>query len=178
MKIGVFGKTKLDDNSEIISKAKEIGKYLATHGHTVVTGGVEGYPHIVAKSAIEAGGTAIAYAVGISMEDHAKYHPVDLSKYAEVIFQKKYFDNKLQNIDNYFRSLDLCNSVDAAVIVGGRVGTMFEVTIISGMSKDMFVLRSSGGITGDTIRAFAKEGHKEKSKIVFFDNIDELENYL
>jgi hypothetical protein len=42
------------------------------------------------------------------------------------------------------------------------------------MSKDMFVLSGSGGITGKTIKDFIKEGHKEKSRIIYFQDPKKL----
>lgn len=177
MKIGIFGRGKAM-NKTIIKKAEEIGRIIAEKNHIVVTGGTNGYPHIVAESAINAGGKAISYATGKTMSDHRKFHDVNLSKYSEIIFQKKYFNKKLHGIDNYLRSLDMCLKVDIGIIISGRVGTMFEVTILSGMSKDIFVLNESGGITKSTIQDFKKEGHKEKSKIIFFENSDELNKLL
>lgn len=177
MKIGILGGSKTD-SKKIIKTAKEIGKIIALSSHTVVTGGSEGYPHIVALSAIEAGGKAISYATGLSMSDHHKFHNLDLSNYSSIIFQKKYFNKQLHGIDNYLRSLDMCLNVDLAIVIGGRVGTMYEVTIISGMSKDLYVLEGSGGITTQTIKKFIKEGHKEKSKIKYFKNSNQLEKHL
>lgn len=177
MKIGVFGRTKTD-NKKIAAQAKEIGKIIASNNHIVVTGGTAGYPHLVALSAIKAGGQAISYATGLSMADHLYFHNIDLSKYSKVIFQKKYLNQKLSVIDNYLRSLKMCLDVDLAIIIGGRVGTMYEITILSGMSKDIFVLKGSGGIAEQTIKKFTKEGHKEKSKIQFFENSETLNKIL
>ena len=177
MKIGVFGRTKAD-NRKIIKTAEEIGKIIAETGNTVVTGGTEGYPHIVAMSAIKNRGKAISYATGLKIADHLKFHKVDLSQYSKVIFQKKYFNKKLLGIDNYLRSLDMCLNVDCAIIIGGRVGTMYEVTILSGIAKPIFILKGSGGITNETIKDFIKEGHKEKSKIQYFENSKVLTKIL
>lgn len=177
MKIGIFGTTQAID-SKIIKKAKEIGKLIAINNHIVVTGGTNGYPHAVALSAIQTGGKAISYATGKSILDHSQFHDTDLSKYTDVIFQKKYFNKKLLGIDNYLRSLNMCLNVDVAIIISGKVGTMYEVTIMSGMSKNIYVLKGSGGITGHTIKEFIKEGHKTKSKILFFENPEELNRIL
>jgi len=177
MKIGVFGRTKAD-NKKIIKQAKEIGQIIALTDNIVVTGGTEGYPHIVAMSAIKNKGKAISYATGLKLADHLKFHKVDLSKYTKVIFQKKYFNKKLLGIDNYLRSLDMCLNVDCAIIIGGRVGTMYEVTILSGIAKNIFVLKGSGGIANQTIKKFIIEGHKEKSKIKYFDDPKMLKKLL
>lgn len=177
MKIGIFGATKTSD-IETIGRAKEIGSLIASNNHIVVTGGTNGYPHAVALSAIQAGGKVISYATGKSMADHSQFHDTDLSKYTEIVFQKKYFDKQLLGIDNYLRSLDMCLGVDAAIIIGGRVGTMYEVTLMSGMSKNIYVLEGSGGVTKHTIKEFIKEGHKTESEILFFENPEELSMIL
>jgi predicted NAD/FAD-dependent oxidoreductase len=72
----------------------------------------------------------------------------------------------------------MCLDVDIAIIVGGRVGTMYEATILSGMSKDILVFKNSGGITGGTMKNFIKEGHKDKSRIFFFKNAKDLKKFL
>ena len=177
MKIGIFGRGQLK-NKKIIPELENIGRMIAAKNYTVVTGGTNGYPHVVALAAIKAGGKAISYATGLKISDHLKYHDVDLSSYSKIIFQKKYFNKKLSGVDNYFRSLVMCLDIDAAIIIGGRVGTMYEATILSGLGKDIFVLSESGGIAGETIKNFKKEGHKEKSRITFFKNSKSLKKFL
>ncbi len=167
MKVGIFGRTEANSR-ETIKKAEEIGRILASQNHVVITGGTGGYPHIVATAALQDGGKSISYATGLSLSDHSKFHNTDLSKYTKIIFQKRYFNKVLSGTDNYLRSLYMCSNVDLGLIIGGRVGTMYEVTILSGMFKDIYVLDGSGGITGETIKEFAREGHKGKSDIIFF----------
>jgi len=177
MKIGIFGSSHSND-IETTKQAGEMGIIIANKNHEVVTGGGPGYCHTVAMSTIHAGGKSTIYAVGLNKEDHSVYHDTDLSNYTTTVFQKTYFKEKLSNIDNYWRSLEMISDIDTAIIIGCRVGTMYEVTILSGMGKDFFVLENSGGITGETIKNFIEEGHKEKSKITFIENAQELQNYL
>ncbi len=177
MKIAIIGSSN-PDNGDFFKKSQELGRLLALKGHIIVTGGVSGYPDLVAVSAISSGGKAIAYCAGKNLEDHKKFYQTDLSKYSEVIFQEKYVCNNFSKIDLYLRSLKLCFDVDMAIVIGGRVGTMYEITIMAGIAKDIYVLEASGGITNKTIKEFLKEGHKEKSKIEFFNSIRELEKYL
>jgi len=175
MKIGVFGSSTIS-NDDIALKAKEIGKIIASKNYQVLTGGVPGYPDVVAKAALEAGGRAIAYAAGKKLQDHNKFYEVDLSPYSQVIFQDNYFSNDFSRADLYVRSLDLVCNVDKAIVIGGRVGTMYELTMLSGLGKDIFVLEGSGGVTETTIKRFIEEGHKEKSKIIYFSSPKELLN--
>jgi hypothetical protein len=173
MKIWIFGRTKAN-NKDIINKSEEIWKIIALEGHTVVTGWTEGYPHIVALSAIKSWWKAIAYITGCSLSDHLVFHNTDLTSYSDIIFQDRYCNKKLSGIDNYLRSLDMCLNVDLAIIIGWRVGTMYEITILSWMWKDMYILNWSWWITWETIKKFIIEWHKEKSKIVFFDNLNKI----
>ena len=177
MNIAIIGSSN-PNNEEIVKKSQELGRLLASKGHTVVTGGVSGYPDIVALSALSSGGKAVAYCVGKNLDDHKKFYQTDLSKYSEVISQEKYVGENLSKIDLYLRSLKLCFDVDMAITIGGRVGTMYEITILAGIAKDIYVLNESGGITNNTIKEFLSEGHKEKSKIEFFGSIEEIEKYL
>lgn len=176
MKVGVFGSSKVDD--AIAVKAKRIGEVLAEKNHIIITGGSNGYPHIVAVAAMKAGGKTISYAVGLSRGDHATFHATDLSEYEEVVFQKEYFHKELHGIDNYARSLKMCFDVDTAIVIGGRVGTLYELAILSGLGKDVLILKGSGGISNKTAEAFVEEGHKGKSSIVFFESPEELYSLL
>lgn len=177
MKIGIFGTSRATD-SKIIAKVEKIGEIIASKKHEVVTGGVSGYPYTVALSALSQGGKAIAYGAGLNMSDHKSFYDVDLSKYSQTIFQDRYVGDELSKIDLYFRSLKLCFNVDCGIFIGGRVGTMYELTILSGLAKDIYVLGGSGGITHNTVKSFLEEGHKEDSKVIFFESPEELEDYL
>ena len=177
MKVAIIGSSKASDEN-IIYKSKKIGVILASKSYIVVTGGVPGYPDIVAQSTISSGGKAMAYCAGKSIRDHNQFYKTDLSKYSEIIFQDKYVDVTFSKIDLYFRSIKLCFDVDFAVVIGGRVGTMNEVTILAGNTKDIYVLDSAGGISNNTIKQFIKEGHKEQSKILYFSNPSELDSFI
>jgi predicted Rossmann-fold nucleotide-binding protein len=101
-----------------------------------------------------------------------------LSQYSDIVFQEKYAGDNFSKIDLYLRSLKLCFDVDMAIVIGGRVGTMYEITILAGIAKDIYVLNGSGGITNKTIKEFLNGGHKEKSKIEFFNSVEEIEKFL
>lgn len=177
MKVAIIGSAKIEDQ-EIVSKAKEIGELLGKQGHTILTGGGSGGPDIVARAALAAGGQAIAYCAGKDLTDHRKWYTLDLSDYSQLIFQEFYIGSELSTIDLYLRSLKYCFDADKAIVIGGRVGTMYEVTILAATAKDIFVLKDSGGITGETIKSFTQEGHKEISKIEFINSVKDLENLI
>ena len=177
MKVAIIGSSHTD-NEEVINKAKELGKVIALKDCTIITGGIDGYPDIVAQSALLSDGIVIAYCGGKNLGDHYRYYKVDLSKYSDTVFQENYIGDELSRIDLYFRSLKMCFDADMAIVIGGYVGTMYELTILAGMKKDIYVMESSGGITSNTIKVFLDEGLKEKSKIEFFNEVKEIEKYL
>lgn len=177
IKFGIFGSsTATHASSSTI--AGDIGRLLAKRGDIVVTGGVTGYPHLTALGTLQHGGRAVAYAAGRTIKDHQRYYKTDLSTYSKIIFQKNYAQKRLSVLDLYLRSLRLVADIDKAIIIGGRVGTLFEMTMTCAMNKHVFVLRNSGGITGQTIKAFEKEAHKSASAITYFSSAKELSNAL
>lgn len=177
IKFGIFGSSSADHASS--SKiAGDIGRLFAERGDEVVTGGVTGYPHLVALGARQYGGKAIAYVAGCTIKDHHRFYKTDLSAYSKIVFQKNYAQKRLSVLDLYLRSLRMVADIDKAVIIGGRVGTLFEMTMTCAMNKHVFVLRSSGGITGRTIKAFEKEAHKSSSAITYFSSAEELSRAL
>lgn len=177
MKIGIFGSSKTS-SEDIKLKAEQIGTIIASKGFEVATGGVTGYPDVVVQSALKEGGKATAFVAGKRLGDHRKFYDLDLSLYSQIIYQDNYFYKDFSKADLYARSLNLVCNIDKAIVIGGRVGTMYELTLLSGLGKDIFVLEGSGGITDKTVKNFLEEGHKEKSKIIFFSSPKELANLL
>lgn len=173
MKIGIFGSTKITDD-HLCDIAKDIGRLIAINKHILVTGGTDGFPKVVANSAIEHNGITVCYAVGKSTLDHLHFHNIDINRYNKTIFQKTYCGEKLSSADNYLRSLQMCQYIDMAIVIGGRVGTMYEVTIMSGLSKNLYILDQSGGVAGNTIKNFILEGHKTNSIIKYFNDPREI----
>ena len=89
MNIAIIGSSHTSDK-QVVTRAEALGVLLVSKGHVIVTGGVTGYPDIVAQSGVASGGKAIAYCAGKSFEDHSKFYQSDLSKYSKLVFQDKY----------------------------------------------------------------------------------------
>ena len=177
MKIWIFWSTNAS-NLDIINISKEIWKFLWTTNNIIVTWWVNWYAHVVAEEVLSNWWEAIVYGVWQNIDDHNIFHSTDLANYSNIIFQEKYFEGNLSYFDNYLRSLKMCSEVDIAIIIGWRVWTMYEMTMLSWLWKDIFVLANSWWITLNTIKEFIKEWHKRDSKISFFDNVDELKNLI
>ena len=177
MKIWIFWSTNTLD-IDITNISKEIWKFLWNTDNIIVTWWVNWYAHIIAEEVLNQWWEAIVYGVWQSIDDHNIFHSTDLTNYSDIIFQKNYIEGNLSYFDNYLRSLKMCSYVDIAIVIGWRVWTMYELTMLSWLWKDIFVLNNSGGITWNTIKEFIKEGHKKDSKILFFRNVDDLKNLI
>lgn len=178
MNIWIFWSTSSTDIL-IVDKLNEIWWVVAKFNHNILTWWVAWYPDIIVREVIKKGGKAIAYLVWLNKEDHSKFHPnIDLDIYSDFVFQDNYTKKYLNYIDNYTRSINLCLDSDIAIIIWWRVWTMYELTILAWLWKDIYVLEKSWWITWKTISDFKKEWHKRTSRIEFFKTWKELENIL
>lgn len=177
MKIWIFWSTS-SNNKNIVKESEKIWKFISTINADILTWGVTWYPHIVAKSNIKNWWKSIAYWVWIDINDHLFFHNNDLKDYTNIIFLKKYTNNKLDLIDNYTRSLNMCFDVDIAIIIWWRVWTMYEFTILSWLWKDIYILEDSWWITWQTIKYFKLEWNKNNSKIQYFKNTEDLKKII
>ena len=177
MQIWIFWSTTAV-NTNIIEICNEIWKTFSSKDYTIITWGVNWYPHIVAKSCIKNWWKTIAYCVWKNLEDHTNFHNINLTEYTKTIFLKNYTNTNLNIIDNYTRSLNMCFDVDIAIIIWWRVWTMYEFTILSWLWKDIYVLNNSWWISWKTIEYFKKEWHKRNSTIQYFKDNEELKKII
>ena len=72
MRVTVFGGSQPGEDSPAYSQAIELGRLLASRGHTVLTGGYIGSMEAVSRGAAEAGG----HVVGVTCEEIEAWRPV------------------------------------------------------------------------------------------------------
>lgn len=133
-KIAVFGSAKEDIPKEICNLAEEIGKEIASRGHTLITGAAKGISTFAAKGAKEIGGNVI----GISptaYDSEKRDYEVDFEFIDEVIHTGEGY--KGRNVI----SVGMC---DGMISVRGGFGTLNEITIAEGEGKPIVALEGSG----------------------------------
>ena len=146
MKIGVYGSAAGEMGASIQEKARAIGMEIARRGHVVVTGACPGFP-----------------------QDHVKRFKFPTEGITEFVFVPKSFKHVNNELAcKKYRNVSSVAEADAAILIGGRIGTMNEFTIAYDLGKLIGILEGSGGITTRIIPMLLEDAKKASdSKIVF-----------
>ncbi len=138
--------------------ARKIGKEVAKRGHILVTGATTGVPFAAALAAKKAGGISIGFSpAGSELEHQKKYR----------LPTKKAFDHIFYTEEGYTgRDLLMVRTVDASVMIDGRIGTLHEFTIAFEEHEIIGVLEGSGGMA-DEIKRILTAAKKGQRKVIF-----------
>ena len=140
--------------------AAEVAREIVRRGHLVVTGATRGLPYAAAKAARLQGGrdiTSIGFSPAASRLAHVKKYQLPLDAFDTVIFT---------GFEYTGRNLLLVRSCDAVVMVGGRIGTLNELTIAIEERKPIGVMLGSGGMT-DEVEHVLKAAKRARTGIIF-----------
>jgi uncharacterized protein (TIGR00730 family) len=117
MNISVFGGSQPKEGDAAYAEAQELGKLLAQHGHTVLTGGYIGTMEAVSRGAHEAGG----HVIGVTCEDIEKWRKVGANRWVKEERRQKTLNERLQA---------LIEGCDAALALPGGPGTLTEISLM------------------------------------------------
>jgi uncharacterized protein (TIGR00725 family) len=112
-------------------RAEEVGRLLAEHGCTVVTGGLGEVMAGAARGAKRAGGTTIGILPGESRDD-----------------ANEWIDHVVVTGIGHARNLAVAASGDAVIAVGGSWGTLAEIGFASRLGRRVVVLEAGWEIEG------------------------------
>jgi uncharacterized protein (TIGR00725 family) len=163
MKIAIFSSWLPTVSSENRDLADEIGRYLAQRGVTVVTGGCSGIPALCVESAHSQGGQTVGY---FPHKDHNEYYD---RQHEENIHHIKYYTTAHFVHGFTARSLEMIKNVDAAIILGGRIGTLSEFGIAVEEGLPVGIIEGTGGIS-DLLGEVIRVSQKEMGNMIVFDN--------
>jgi len=147
--------------------AGAVGREIVRRGHLVITGATRGLPYYAAKAAKEEGGrdiTSIGFSPAASRLAHVKKYLLPLDVFDTVLFTGFEYTGLI---------LLLVRSSDAVVMVGGRIGTLNELTIAIEERKPIGVLLGSGGMTNE-VEAVLKAAKRARTGIIFGHDPAEL----
>jgi uncharacterized protein (TIGR00725 family) len=146
------------DSVELGRKLSEAaGREIAARGHITLTGATTGLAYYASKAAQIAGGVAIGFSPAASRLAHVKKYRLPTDAYDSILFT---------GFEYTGRNLLLIRSCDAVVMVGGRIGTLNELTIAIEERKPIGVLLGSGGMTAE-VEHVLKVAKRSRSGIVF-----------
>jgi len=155
--------------------AGEVAREIVRRGHLVVTGATRGLPYFAAIAAKIEGGhdiTSIGFSPAASRLAHVKKYQLPLDVLDTVIFT---------GFEYTGRNLLLVRSCDAVVMIGGRIGTLNELTIAIEERKPIGVMLGSGGMT-DEVEHVLKAAKRARTGIIFDTDpvalVDQLINLI
>lgn len=137
--------------------AAAAGVEIARRGHITLTGATKGLPYEAAKAAQGAGGISMGFSPASSRVAHVKKYRLPLDAFDCVLYT---------GFEYTGRNLLLIRSSDAVVMVGGRIGTLNELTIAIEERKPIGVLLGSGGMT-EEVEHVLKAAKRARTGIIF-----------
>lgn len=150
--VGVISSAVSIQNQKEIDSFTHLGANLAKHNINIATGAAIGISHLIGAGAKEAGSKLI----GFSPSSNALTHSRQVDNAPINNFDSIHFNG------NGFtaRSLEFVSSVDALIMVAGRMGTLSEFTIGFEEGIPIFILKGYGGIS-DHIEEIISHADKE-----------------
>lgn len=162
MKIAIFSSWLPQVSLENQKLAKNIARYLAGKGITVVTGGCSGIPALCVEEAYKHGAKTIGY---FPHKDHNDYKD---RQHEENTHDIEFYTTAHFIHGFTARSLEMIKNVDAAIVLNGRIGTLSEFGIAIEEGLSLAVIEGTGGVT-DELQRLTKLVNKEfpNNEVIF-----------
>jgi uncharacterized protein (TIGR00725 family) len=138
-------------------KGIELGRQIALHGATIVTGATTGFPMWSAMGASLAGGLSIGFSPANNEKEHINTFQLPVEYMDLIVYTGFGFPG---------RDLILTRSSDAVFFGCGRIGTIHEFTIAFEDKKPIGILEADWE-TDEVLKNIIDNGHRPNEKIVF-----------
>ena len=120
--------------------AHDLGKFIAKKGKTLLTGATVGLPHYAAmgfKSVESSHGVSVGFSPASSFREHVSTYKLPTVEFDYINFTGMAYVG---------RDVHLIRSSDAVITVGGRMGSLHELSTALESRKVCGVLLGSGGL--------------------------------
>ena len=167
-KIGVYG-SAVNASDTSAAKARALGKALAEHHCTVITGACPGLPYEAAREAATQGANVWGFSpAGNSIARKRAVPYDDTPIYGKLIFVPKNFPFASSlTVSKKYRNVVSTATADAGIIIAGRWGTLHEFTSLYDFGKVIGVLTGTGGIADELTHLMKKISKPSKAKVLF-----------
>jgi uncharacterized protein (TIGR00725 family) len=142
--------------------AYELGRAVASQGKTLLTGATVGLPHYAAMgfmSVIDAKGVSVGFSPATSFREHVATYRLPTKEFDYINFT---------GMEYVGRDVHLVRSSDAIITVGGRMGSLHELSTALESRKVCGVLLGSGGLA-DYVPTLLEHVEAPGAKDVIFD---------
>ncbi len=142
--------------------AFELGKAIAAGGQTLLTGATVGLPHYAAMgfmSVADSRGVSVGFSPAASYREHVATYRLPTREFDYINFT---------GMEYVGRDVHLVRSSDAIITVGGRMGSLHELSTALESRKVCGVLLGSGGLA-DYTQTLLQHVEAPGAKDVIFD---------
>lgn len=142
--------------------AYDLGKFIAKNGKTLLTGATVGLPHYAAMgfmSDSKKRGVSIGFSPASSFREHVAVYKLPTVEFDYINFT---------GMEYVGRDIHLVRSSDAVVTVGGRMGSLHELSTALESRKVCGVLLGSGGLA-DYVPTLLENIEAPGAKDVIYD---------
>lgn len=142
--------------------AFELGKAISEQGKTLLTGATVGLPHYAAMGfvSVRTGhGVSVGFSPAASFREHVSIYRLPTKEFDYINFT---------GMEYVGRDVHLVRSCDAIITVGGRMGSLHELSTALESRKVCGVLLGSGGLA-DYIPVLLEHVEAPGAKDVIFD---------
>jgi uncharacterized protein (TIGR00725 family) len=150
--VGVLGSSVIWD-PRMEENAVETGRLISNNGATLITGATTGYSFAAARGATSAGGEVIGFSPAFNKEDHIQ-RGLPATDHTWIVYT---------GLGSHGRNLLNVRASDAAIFIGGSMGTMNELTMAYDEEKIIGIFLGSGGFCNhfqEWLPALAKPGNR------------------
>ena len=150
--VGVLGSSVIWD-PQMEELAVRTGMLIAQRGATLITGATTGYSFAAARGATAAGGEVIGFSPALNRKDHIS-KGLPTTDHSLIIYT---------GLSSHGRNILNVRASNAAVFIGGSMGTMNELTMAYDEEKIIGILEGSGGVCNylkEWLPALAKPGNR------------------
>ena len=142
--------------------AYDLGRVIAEKGKTLLTGATVGLPHYAAMgfmSVLDSRGVSVGFSPATSFREHVATYRLPTKEFDYINFT---------GMEYVGRDVHLVRSADAVITVGGRMGSLHELSTALESRKVCGVLLGSGGLA-DYTKTLLDNIEAPGAKEVIFD---------
>jgi len=143
--------------SNVLDKAKELGREIIRQNGILVTGATTGFPLWSAIGAKEEKGTSVGLSPASTEAEHTNAYRLPIDYLDLIIYTGFGYSG---------RNLLLTRSSDAVFVGCGRIGTINEFTIAFEDGKPVGILEGDWE-TDEVIKNIIEKGRRQNDKVVF-----------
>lgn len=158
--IGVMGSSSAGADAVVEARLEELGRAVAEHDCTLITGACPGLPYAAVRGAKSADGLVVGISPGLSRDEHVKKYQSPVEGFDVIIFTGSgLMGREVENI----------RSSDIVVVAGGHSGTLGEFAIAYDEGKLIGVLTGTGGVA-DAVHELVAICAKDTGAVVLYDD--------